>query len=73
MATLADQLTEAQAALHALAIGKSMALCRDSNGEEVRYTMANRPALLAHIAYLKSLIADIQPVRSVQFSTSKGV
>jgi len=73
MATLAEQLREAEEALHDLAIGKSVAECRDSNGEMVRYTMASRPALLAHIAHLKRCIADVQPVRSIQFRTSKGV
>ena len=71
--TLAEQLAEAETALHHLAIGKSVTECRDSNGEMVRYTLATRAALLSHNAYLKGAIADIQPVRSIQFSTSKGV
>ena len=73
MATLTQQLDEAEAALHDLAIGKSMAECRDSNGEMVRYTMASRPALLAHIAGLKRRIADVLPPSTLRFSTSKGV
>lgn len=73
MATLAEQLVEAEVALHDLAIGKSVVELWDSNRERVQYTAATRPALLAHIAYLKRALADIQPVTSLRFSTSKGV
>lgn len=73
VATLAEQLDEARAALHDLAIGKAMTEFRDSNGEVVRYSAANRPALLSYIGQLERSIGDIQPVRTIHFRTSKGI
>lgn len=56
-ATLAERLTEAEAAYHALLIGQSAAEVRDSNGETLRFTSANASRLKAYIADLKAQIA----------------
>jgi hypothetical protein len=53
MATLQEQLDEAEAAYHSLVIGKAVVQLRDSNGEQVTYTQASRVALAAYIADLK--------------------
>lgn len=55
--SLTDLLTEAKAARHALLTGTAVASARDQNGEEVRYTQADRSALTAYIAELEALIA----------------
>lgn len=59
MATLQELLVEAQGAYHDLQIGKSVSVARDSNGEEIRYTQANRTELLAYISSLQNQIAAI--------------
>lgn len=56
MATLAERLIAAETAYEALLLGKSVVEFRDSNGEMVRYGIANRAALAAHIANLKNQI-----------------
>lgn len=63
--TLQDRLNEAEQALHDLAIGKSVAELRDSNGETVRYTVANRGALNAYIADLRRQLGlgELGPMR----------
>lgn len=53
MATTADLLAEAKAALHKLLTGQAVASFRDSNGELVTYTAANRGALSSYIAELE--------------------
>lgn len=53
MSTLKERLNEAEAALHALQLGRSAVEVRDQNGEMVRYTPANRAALSAYIQTLK--------------------
>ena len=55
-------LTEAKSAYHDLMIGKAVALARDQNGEEVRYTQADRNALASYIAALTSQIAVLNGV-----------
>ncbi|EGL63567.1 hypothetical protein AGRO_3636 [Agrobacterium sp. ATCC 31749] len=60
MATIAELqgwLREAEKALHELLTGKGVAEVRDSNGESVRYTMANVSRLRQYIEDLKSQIA----------------
>ncbi len=59
MATLSvtDMLAEARAAYHDLQIGKAVASARDSNGEEIRYTQADRTALAGYIASLEAQLA----------------
>lgn len=58
MATLAEQLVEAEAAYHALMIGQSALVVVDSNGERVEYNRANAAKLEAYIEKLKILIAN---------------
>lgn len=57
MATLAQNLVDAEVALHALLTGSRVAEFRDSNGEFVRYTSASLADLRAYITDLKSQIA----------------
>lgn len=67
MATLAEQLAEAQAAYHDLQIGKAVRVFVDQNGERLEYTSANRSALLVYINDLKAQItppASSGPMRS---------
>lgn len=58
MATVQDQLAEAQAAYHDLLLGKAVARCRDANGEEIQFAQANRSALSAYIASLQAQIGN---------------
>lgn len=56
MATQAElkaRLAEAEAALHQIALGGGVRRVRDSNGEEIEYSSANRGALQAYIAALR--------------------
>ena len=59
MATLSvsEMLAEARAAYHDLQIGKAVARARDSNGEEIQYTQADRTALSGYIASLEAQLA----------------
>lgn len=57
MATLTERLADAEAAYHDLMIGKTLVEFRDSNGETVRYTPANRGALIGYITDLRRQIA----------------
>jgi len=57
MATLAERLTEAEAAYHDLLMGRQVRVFVDQNGERVEYTAANRPALAAYIDGLKRQVA----------------
>lgn len=54
MATLTEQLAEAEAAYHRLVTGTSVVEVRDSNGEMIRYTAANASRLQAYIETLKA-------------------
>lgn len=56
--SVTERLTEARAAYHDLQIGKAVASARDSNGEEVRYTQANRSELAGYIAALEAELAN---------------
>jgi hypothetical protein len=60
MATLRERLDEAEQAYHDLQTGKAVVEFRDGNGEQVRYTAANRGALSRYIESLKSQIAGTQ-------------
>lgn len=51
--TLQQQLDEARAAYHALMLGRSVVELRDSNGETITYTPANRNALSSYIKELE--------------------
>lgn len=73
MATLAEQLTEAQAAYHRLQIGESAVRFTDQNGEAVEYTRASAPRLAAYISNLQRQVAGQSRPTTVHFSTSKGL
>ncbi len=62
MATTADLLKEAKAAYHRLIIGAQAVEIRDSNGESIRYTMANASRLKAYIAELEAELIGQPPV-----------
>lgn len=57
MATLAEQITEAKAALHNLMIGKMPVVYVDQNGERVEY---NRTS----VGNLQKYIADLEAQQS---------
>ena len=57
MATLAEQLVEAEAAYHALMTGEAVVEVRDSDGSSVRYSASNASRLKSYIVDLKSQIA----------------
>ncbi|NSZ73956.1 hypothetical protein G6L74_09410 [Agrobacterium tumefaciens] len=60
MASIAELqiwLREAEKAYRDLSTGKSVVEVRDSNGESVRYSMANMSRLRQYIAELKAQIA----------------
>lgn len=56
MATAQERLDEARAALHQLAIGKSVVSVQDSNGESVSFGRTNINALRA---YIRDLDAEV--------------
>ena len=62
MATAAQRLVEAEAALHAILTGRGVQRVQDSNGESVTYTTANVGRLRAYIAELKAEIAGTTPM-----------
>lgn len=55
--TLNQYLHEAKAAYHALLTGAAVREVRDSNGEMIVYTQANREALRSYILALEAQIA----------------
>lgn len=57
MATLSQQLADAQAALHNLQIGRLPRVVVDANGERVEYTATNIAKLQAYIASLQAQIS----------------
>lgn len=68
MATLTELnalIKEARAANHDLLIGKGVASARDQNGEEVRYTQADRTALAAYIDSLQRQIDALNGIPCV--------
>lgn len=56
--SLADQLTQAQDAYHALMTGTSARVLVDQNGERIEYTSANADRLRAYIERLQAQIAN---------------
>jgi hypothetical protein len=64
MATLAEQITEAEAAYHSLVTGKAARVIVDQNGERVEFIAANRAALYSYIQDLKSQLDPELPPRS---------
>ncbi|MCF2870308.1 gpW family protein [Octadecabacter sp. G9-8] len=71
--TLAEKLSEAQAAYHRLQIGESASVVVDQNGERVEYRPASLAKLAAYIGDLQSQIAGTKRPATVTFQTSKGV
>ena len=71
--TLAERLTESEAAYHRLQIGEAAIVFVDQNGERVEYTRASAPRLAAYIADLKREIAGQSRPAALKFQTSKGV
>jgi hypothetical protein len=55
--TLQQRLEAAEKAYHDLVLGAAVREVRDSNGEMIVYTAANRDALRGYIAILKDQIA----------------
>lgn len=56
MATLADQLAEAQAAYHNLVTGRAVSVFVDQNGERIEYVAASAGRLAQYIELLKKQI-----------------
>ena len=50
------RLTQAETALHELALGQQARVVVDQNGERVEFTVANRSALRAYVMELKALL-----------------
>lgn len=59
MATVAEQLAEAQAAYHELVMGKSARVVVDQNGERVEFVAANRQQLYLYIQSLQQQLAEV--------------
>ena len=57
MATLSEQLAEARSVYHDWRLGKIARAYRDSNGEEVTYSVEGMRGLAAYIAELERQIA----------------
>lgn len=64
MATPAERLVEAEAAYHALSLGRAAVQITDQNGESIRYSPANASRLKEYIADLKALIAGTSRIRA---------
>lgn len=71
--TLVAQLAEAQAAYHALQIGRATVRIQDVTGEMIIYNQANASQLASYIAELQRKIDGPSAVKSIQFQTSKGI
>ena len=72
MATLAEMLTQARAAYHALQLGELAVSFRDGNGEQVEYNRASLPRLAAYINELERQAMGGNRPSAVHFQTSKG-
>ena len=73
MTTPQQRLAEAEAAYHALSLGRAVVEVRDSNGELVKYGPASLSALTAYIAELRRQITGVGLPKTIRFHTSKGV
>ncbi|WP_426027676.1 gpW family head-tail joining protein [Brevundimonas sp. TWP2-3-4b2] len=73
IASIHQRLSEAEAAYHSLALGRSAVEVRDSSGEAVKYRQADFSALARYIADLKRQIAGFRQPKTIRFNTSKGV
>lgn len=57
--TAQQRLNEADAALHALSLGRSVVEVTDSDGSKVRYNVANASRLRDYIADLKAEVSGV--------------
>ena len=57
MATVAEQLAEAQAAYHELVMGRAARVVVDQNGERVEFVAANRQQLYLYVQSLQAQLA----------------
>jgi gpW len=73
MATISEQLAEAQAVYHEWRLGRTARSYADSNGEAVSYSTQGLAGLPAYIAELKRQLFGDRPILSVKFKTSKGL
>ena len=73
MATVAEMLTQARAAYHALQLGELAVSFKDSNGETVEYSRASLPRLAAYINDLERQAMGVSRPSAVHFQTSKGL
>lgn len=69
MATIAEQLAEAEAAYHALITGKAPRVVVDQNGERIEFVAANSTKLYL---YIQSLRAQLEPVPVTPANTPVG-
>lgn len=65
--TVEERLSEAEAALHKLALGQGVVEVRDSNGDSVRYQQAKRGDLVAYIEDLRRQAGTAGAFAPMQF------
>ncbi|MFT4913346.1 MAG: hypothetical protein ACI9YM_001943 [Brevundimonas sp.] len=73
MATLAERLTEAEAALHKLLTGAAAVEVQDASGDRVRFAKADRASLAAYVSDLRRQLAGSSRPTTIRFNTSKGI
>lgn len=62
MATTQELLADAKAAHHKLMTGQAVVKFRDSNGEEVSYSLANAGRLAIYISELERKLTNAAPL-----------
>lgn len=73
MATNAEKLAEAEAALHDLVTGKAATVYVDQNGERVEYARASLDRLRGYVAHLRTLVGKAKPPMTIVTTSSKGL
>jgi hypothetical protein len=73
MSTIAEQLTQARGAYHALQLGELAVSFRDGNGEQVEYNRASLPRLATYINELERQAMGVTRFSTVHFKASKGL
>lgn len=71
--TLAQQIAEAEAALHKLQTGRLPVEFQDQNGERIRFSLTQAPRLIGYIADLKRQLSGLTRPHTITFKTSKGL
>lgn len=71
--TLAQRLNEAEAAYHALMVGRSAVTVTDQSGESITYGRARASDLAGYISSLRQEIAGRRRVTDIVIKTSKGI